>query len=242
MPALPFHGLSDNWFASLKGAINNSTTSIVIDGAGAGAEPATPFYMNISAEAMECTAIAADTPGAGETTLTVVRGALGTAASSHSDNAVVEQNAYAQHWTELQNRLAVIEQMMVILLGGSDGVTRISKTGEEFLVSEQDTPDMTVLVLSGAGLVSFQPIATYTDFTTPTITAPITNPRIDIIQIDQYGVITRKAGTEAGSPTAPTVDANNMKLAEIYLRVGATSIKNTDDTTNGYITDSRVFI
>lgn len=243
MAKLSFHHIADDWYAALDGAINGSTTSIVIDGAGQGAEPTSPFYLNVDAEVMECTAVATDTPGAGESTLTVARGQLGTSASSHLDNAVVEQNAYAQFWTELQNRLYSVEYMMLTMLGGGqDGVVVIAADGEELQVFEQDTPDMTVQVLSGTGIVSFQTVSLNSDTSTGTMTAPTTNPRIDIVQIDQYGAISVKTGSEAGSPSAPTVDANKMKLAQIYHRVGSTSIKDTDDSTNSYITDSRVFI
>lgn len=243
MARLEFHNIKDDWYAALDGAINNSVTSIVIDGAGQGAEPSVPFYFNIDAEAMECTAVATETPGAGESTLTVSRGALGTSAASHSDNAIVEQNAYAQHWTEMQNRIDSLEFMLVTVLGGvQDGVVASSSTGTELKVVAQGTPDMTVDVTAGTGVVNYQPASLDDDYTPSTFTAPTTNPRIDIVQIDQYGVITVKTGTEAGSPSAPSVDSGKLKLAEIYHRVGSTSIKNTDDSSNSYITDSRVFI
>ena len=72
--------------------------------------------------------------------------------------------------------------------------------------------------------------------------APATNPRIDIVQISNAGVVSRKAGTENASPTAPTADALNLKLAEVYCRVGQTSVKNTDDASNGYITNNGAHI
>ena len=241
MAMLPYHGIKDDWYAALDGGINNSTTSIVIDGAGAGAEPETPFYFNISAEAMECTAVATDTPTAGKSTLTVVRARLGTSASSHSDNAVVEQNAYAQYWTELQNRLQAIEVMTLSLLAvDPSGVVKSASDGGELQVLAQDTPDMTVRVALGVGYVEYHPVYLSATTNTGTMTAPSTNPRIDIVQIDQYAAINVKTGSENASPTAPTVDSGKMKLAEIYHRVGSTSIKDTDDSTNSYITDTRV--
>lgn len=110
-------------------------------------------------------------------------------------------------------------------------------------VTAQGTPDLTVRIAAGtcfiAGIFTGDSdgVATLSGFA-----APSANPRIDIVQIANDGTITRKAGTENASPTAPTVDANNMKLAEVYCRVGMTSVKNTDDSSNGYITDSRVFV
>jgi hypothetical protein len=47
------------------------------------------------------------------------------------------------------------------------------------------------------------------------------------------------SGVEAATPVAPKTPTNYLLLAEIYHRVAETSIKNADDTTNGYITDKR---
>lgn len=112
-------------------------------------------------------------------------------------------------------------------------------TGTELKVVAQGTPGMTVSTTKGTAIITgiFTGIGSST--TSATFVAPVTNPRIDIMQISTAGVVSIKAGTENASPSAPSVDAGNLKLAEIYHRVGETSIKNTDDSTNGYITDSR---
>ena len=242
MARLSFHGVKDDWYGALDGAINSSVTSVVVDGAGAGGEPAVPFYFDVDTEALECTAVAVNTPTAGKSTLTVGRGKLGTTAASHADNAVAQQSAYAQHWTELQNALAALQVMVLALLGGGDGVVGTTASGTDLKVSAQASPNMTVKVSPGSGLVSGQPVCVLATTNTGTITGPSGNPRIDIVQVDQYGVVSVKAGTEAGSPAAPSVDSGKVKLAEVYLRVGASSIKDTDDATNGYITDSRVLV
>lgn len=112
-------------------------------------------------------------------------------------------------------------------------------TSEWLKVTAQASPNLTVKIAKGAfylagvlgGITS--DTASLTGFV-----APSTNPRKDIVQISTAGVITRKAGTENASPTAPTADANNLKLAEVYCRVGMTSIKDADDATNGYITNT----
>lgn len=104
-------------------------------------------------------------------------------------------------------------------------------------VTAQSSPNLTVKISKGtcfiAGVLSgvTEDVASLSGFA-----APSTNPRIDIVQISTAGTITRKAGTENASPSAPSPDANNIKLAEVYNRVGQTSIKNTDDASNGYIT------
>lgn len=242
MARLSFHGVKDDWYGALDGAINSSVTSLVVDGAGAGGEPSVPFYFDIDTEALECTAVSVNTPSAGKSTLTVARGKLGTTAASHSDNAVVQQSAYAQHWTEQQNAIAALQVMLLAILGGGEGVALTSVGGTDLLVEAQSTPGMTVKINPGSALVSGQPVAVLATTNSGTITGPSVNPRIDIVQVDQYGVLSVKAGTEAGSPAAPSVDSGKVKLAEIYLRVGATSIKNSDDASNGYITDRRVFV
>lgn len=110
-------------------------------------------------------------------------------------------------------------------------------------VTAQSSPDLTVQVAAGTCFVG----GTFTGDNDGVATlggfaAPATNPRIDIVQIANDGVITRKAGTESASPSAPAVDADNLLIASVYCRVGMTSVKDTDDASNGYITDAREFI
>ena len=105
----------------------------------------------------------------------------------------------------------------------------------DLAVSEQDTPDMTVQVAPGAcviaGIVDGLDVAT----DTIALVAPAENDVIAIVQIAN-GVLTVKYGTEAGSPTAPTVDAGNLKLAEVYMTTAHTTVETAD------ITDNRVFV
>ena len=121
-------------------------------------------------------------------------------------------------------------------IGGGSGTTILK-------VTAQSSPNLTVQVAAGtcfvAGVLAgdLDGVASLSGFA-----APAANPRIDIVQISNAGVISRKAGTENASPTAPTVDAGNMVLAQVYNRVGQTSIKNSSDGSNGYITDVRTWI
>jgi len=121
--ATTFHKVKDNWYALLDGAINNSVTSIVIDGAGAGGEPTVPFYCDIDSEAIRVSAVATNTPTAGKSTLTVTRAQLGTSAASHSDNAAVQQNAYAQQLTEIHTAVNGIEN-------GTTTLAEVNVTGD----------------------------------------------------------------------------------------------------------------
>lgn len=96
------------------------------------------------------------------------------------------------------------------------------------------TASMKVIVVGGWTVVDTARIFVATQETS-TITAPSTNPRIDLIYIDSNGSIQISTGTEAASPSAPSYQ-DKMVLAELYLTVGMTQIVESS------ITDSRVFI
>lgn len=110
------------------------------------------------------------------------------------------------------------------------------------LAHEQTSPDLTLKVENGVYYLNGIRID-FAGGNSPSFTAPATNPRIDILSIDLTGTLVRTAGTEAVSPVAPTEPINSILIAQIYNRVGQTSIKDTDDSTNGYIyKDVRNFI
>lgn len=100
-------------------------------------------------------------------------------------------------------------------------------------VSEKATPDMALKVNQFA-VASLDQSIIYGGGTTPTITAPVTNPRIDLI-VYASGVITVRTGTEAAGPVRPTPTNGDIVLASVYNRVGETKLLERDDSTNGYI-------
>lgn len=151
---------------------------------------------------------------------------------------------------EIGASLVAAGGLAALALANSLGVTSASTgcvgagSGTTILkVTAQSSPNLTVQIAAGtcfiAGVLAgdLDGVGSLSGFA-----APSANPRIDIVQISNAGVISRKAGTENASPTAPTVDAGNMVLAQVYNRVGQTSIKNTSDGSNGYITDARTWI
>ena len=76
-----------------------------------------------------------------------------------------------------------------------------------------------------------------------TIAAPAANPRRDLVQARlATWDVSVKTGTEAASPSLPSVDTDCIALAELYCKPGMTSIKDTSDGTNGYIIDARQFL
>jgi hypothetical protein len=233
------HGVANNFRSTLATGINSSTTTVDID-APTVPYPALPFKLNVGTERLRVSAVAEDTPSTGLDRLTVTRAQDGTSAASHLAGASVRQYADAIDITELQTRVQALSALLAAMMGvpvtGSVSGVQATSSGTELKVQAQSSPDMTVKVKAGSGIVSGTPVALLADYTTAAITAPVSNPRIDIVQIDQLGNVTVKAGTEAGSPSAPAVDTDNMKLAEIALTVGMTTI------TAGAITDSRSFL
>ena len=74
---------------------------------------------------------------------------------------------------------------------------------------------------------------------TPTITAPVSNPRIDLVTADSTGTIAVVTGTENASPMAPSYPAGKLVLAEIYNVVGETALYDVDNqqTGQGYVSN-----
>jgi hypothetical protein len=72
---------------------------------------------------------------------------------------------------------------------------------------------------------------------TPTFTAPVSHPRIDLVTADSTGTIALVTGTENASPVAPSYPANKLVLAEIYHVVGETALYDVDNqqTGQGYV-------
>lgn len=239
MAQLALLQVADRWFAQLNASVNNSTTSWVLKSSGATGLP-TRTIIHCDSEKVLVTGIATDTPSAGLDTLTVQRGYGGTSAASHDADAFIAHYYYEDFYNELAERLARLEYFEYSRLGKQQGVIRDGAT-PGLRVKAQGTPALTVDVTAGSACIAGQVTALRAD-TTLTFAAPSGNPRIDSVQIDQSGNIEVKTGTENASPTAPSVDADAFKLAEVYCRVGMTSVKDSDDSTNGYITDSRTYI
>jgi hypothetical protein len=68
---------------------------------------------------------------------------------------------------------------------------------------------------------------------TPTFTAPSTNPRIDLVTADSSGTIALVTGTENASPVAPAYPANKLVLAEISHLVGEVALYDNDNQQTG---------
>lgn len=110
------------------------------------------------------------------------------------------------------------------------------------LPHEQTTPDLTIKVESGVAFIGITKVV-YAGGNSPSFTAPTTNPRIDLLTIDNVGVLARVVGTEAASPSIPAYPTDKVVLCEVFNRVGQTTIRDSDVAGQGYIQrDVRPFL
>lgn len=142
----------------------------------------------------------------------------------------------------LEAALELIQYFLSHAWGGGDGVIR-GATTDDLKAAAHSPADLSVTVKTGYAFISKFAYKLAVDTQTADVVAPTTNPRIDLVQarLDTWdiSVIT---GTEDPTPTAPAADPDAIPLAQLYLRTGMTSIKDTDDSTNGYIIDARRFL
>ena len=126
--------------------------------------------------------------------------------------------------------------------GGGDGVVRDAST-DDLKVTAASPVGMYVNVEPGYALIGNYPYKQVVQTATAAMVAPVTNPRIDLVQANLVDwVVSVKTGTESATPSAPSADADSIALGELYLRTAMTSIKDVDDSVNGYITDVREFV
>jgi len=105
------------------------------------------------------------------------------------------------------------------------------------LVSEQGTPDLTLKVNPFAIAASDQAV-TFAGGNTGTFSAPVSNPRIDLVVYSTTGAaLAIRGGTEGVSPSEPTPTTGDVVLASVFLRVGTTVIheRDTSVSTHAYI-------
>ena len=72
---------------------------------------------------------------------------------------------------------------------------------------------------------------------TPTVTAPVSHPRIDVLTIDNTGTLAWTTGTENTSPSAPTYPLGKVPICELYNVVSETALYDAENqqTGQGYI-------
>jgi len=105
-----------------------------------------------------------------------------------------------------------------------------------YLMAYADSSTTTLKVLINEGNAYFG--GTMVEFAggySPEIVDTTASSRIDVLSFKSNNSITRTAGVEADSPTAPAIPAGEVPICSIYMRKSATSIEDDDDTVNGYI-------
>jgi hypothetical protein len=68
---------------------------------------------------------------------------------------------------------------------------------------------------------------------TPTVTAPVSHPRIDVLTINSSGSLAWTTGTENASPSAPSYPAGKLPLCELYNVVSETALYDVDNQQSG---------
>lgn len=145
-------------------------------------------------------------------------------------------------WLEgLVDYLQLVAKLLTRFIGDGDGIVAYGSVGtDSYKTQATDPVSMKVTVLEGIGFHEYEPFELAADWTSGDLSAPTVNPRIDTVSAStSTGAITITAGSEAASPSAPAAPGSNVKIAEIYHRVGETAIKDADDSSNGYITLKR---
>jgi len=90
-------------------------------------------------------------------------------------------------------------------------------------VTAQGTPDMTLAVAAGTVAVAGTSVAVTGGNVTITA-ANATNPRFDLVVVNNTGVKSVTAGTPAAQPVFPAIPANSVVLASVRVPAGAGSI------------------
>lgn len=131
---------------------------------------------------------------------------------------------------------ANVAQADKLYLEIADMIRDISERGIAGIVSgmtvtAKATPDMSVAVAAGVVVNEYGRRYSVAALSSQAITAAnATNPRIDIVYADVYGVAAYLAGTAAATPVVPSVPAGGVLCATIRVAAGITSITSADIT------------
>ena len=138
-----------------------------------------------------------------------------------------------------------VEYFLSLTTGGGDGIYR--EVGSEGEVVAQDPVALKVDVGTMCGWVSNRMARIFSTTESDSVAAPTGGGAGDLRRIDrvQFTVgegVNIVTGSESATPSAPALESDSMSLALIYCRNGMTSIKDADDSSNGYIVDDRSYL
>lgn len=131
----------------------------------------------------------------------------------------VPNAADASH--EAQARL--FSQDLQILRDGSRATGVVSGCA----VTAQGTPDMTVAVAAGRAIVAGALVTVAAGNVTIT-TANGSNPRIDLVVVNDAGTKSAVAGAAAASPVPPSIPGDSAVLAAVYVPAAASAITSAE--------------
>lgn len=104
----------------------------------------------------------------------------------------------------------------------------LAEQAAQFAVSAQDTPNLTVALRAGRIFRADRVLVAVAAQNSATLTAPVTNPRHDIVYIDATtGAVGVATGTPAATPNDPAIPTNKLPKARIRWTVGAAAIVNS---------------
>ncbi|MFN0042815.1 MAG: hypothetical protein ACKVSF_06350 [Alphaproteobacteria bacterium] len=138
-------------------------------------------------------------------------------------------------------------QVVPTYVGAIDASTSVmSRVAAMFACHENSSLNMQIKVDAGA-IYDGTNLTEIAQQTSGTITAPVSNPRIDRVVIDRRtGVLQVVAGSEAVSPVPPAIPSGKLHCARISLATGQTTIANANITDERQIftlgTTSLVFL
>jgi len=142
----------------------------------------------------------------------------------------------------VETALELVHEMLALAWGGGDGVVRGAASSDLEVVATSPA-SLTVTVSAGRAFISRFVYKLGSDTNTSSVAAPSSQPRIDLVvaRLADWSVAIVE-GEEAAAPEPPEPGADEIALAQLYLRPGMTCIKDTDDSANGYVTDVRTFV
>ncbi len=151
----------------------------------------------------------------------------------------VSLSAYS--WSFLLTKLEQVEYALATRFGGYSGVPQWGADGAPNALKVGPTTPalMKVKVQAGLALIDYQVFRLESDWTSGTISAPVSQNRIDLVQAKLgveglYDAPAIKTGAEGTPPSPPSPDSGAIALAEILLTPSHTTIQAAD------ITDKRV--
>ena len=243
-----FLQIKDWSYGLLLNGISDSDTHIDLSSADGLTFPSdASFPLVIGEGAIKEMVICTNVASSGQI-LTISRGAYGSTAYSHNPGEKVRLNVVSEYFKEFQtfatNLTSQFNLMTLALrgmLGGKNCVIPFLK--DELRVVAAATPDMTVEVLSGT-IIRDTDIYDYPTTHVLSISAAPGGglTRIDAIYLNysSSSIAAVQSGVASLIPVPPPTtlyDAGDVILAYVTLRAGATSVKDVDDSINGYITN-----